>query len=94
VSARRHVALGGFAGRDVDYVVEEVGFAVLTAEIPTYDILMITQMRLAVLASVDLVAVQVDIVCQTHLAFLSTEGPPPSLLFSYEGALSEDEMLD
>lgn len=35
---------------------------------PTDDILMVAQMGLAVFASVDLVAVQVDIVCQTHLA--------------------------
>ena len=35
---------------------------------PTYDILMVAQMSLTVLASVDLVAIQVDIVCQTHLA--------------------------
>ena len=30
---------------------------------------MIAQMSLAILASVDLVAVQVDVVCQPHLAF-------------------------
>jgi hypothetical protein len=30
---------------------------------------MVAQMSLAVLAAVDLVAVQVDIVCQTHVGF-------------------------
>jgi len=62
VSASRHVSFGGFAGCYVDDVVEEVGFAVLTAEIPTNNILMVAQMSLAVLATIDLMAVQVDIV--------------------------------
>jgi len=62
VSASRHVSLGGFAGCYVDDVVEEVGFAVLTAEIPTNNILMVAQVSLAVLATIDLMAVQVDIV--------------------------------
>ena len=43
---------------------------------------MITQMSLAVLASVDLVAVQVDIVCQTHLAVRSWERSAPFCLWS------------
>jgi hypothetical protein len=33
VAAGRHVALAGLAGLDVDDAVEEVGFAVLAAEI-------------------------------------------------------------
>lgn len=93
MSPSRHVSFGGFAGGYVDDVVEEVGFAMLTAEIlqrvvsilcfknllkgsrggkrgtrrgrktnPTDDILMVAQMSLAVLATIDLMAVQVDIV--------------------------------
>jgi len=57
MSARRHVSLGGFAGGDVHDVVEEVGFAVLAAEIPTDDVFMVTQVSLAVLATVDFVTV-------------------------------------
>ena len=44
---------------------------------PTYDIFMIAQMSLAVLASVDLVAVQVNIVRQTHFAFFPGRGLRP-----------------
>lgn len=62
VSASRHVSFGGFAGGYVDDVVEEVGFAVLAPEIPTDNILVIAQMSLAVLATIDLMAIQVDIV--------------------------------
>jgi len=66
VSACRHVPLAGLACCDIHNVVEEVCFAMLAAEISTYDVLMVREMRLAVLASVDLVAVQVDIVGKTH----------------------------
>lgn len=62
MSASRHVSFGGFASGYVDDVIEEVGFAVLASEIPTDNILMVAQMSLAVLAPIDLVAVQVDIV--------------------------------
>ena len=45
-----------------------------------YDILMVTQMSLTVLASVDLMAVQVDVVRQTHLACRSWPRIAPSCI--------------
>lgn len=41
VPACRHVALCGVAGGDVDDRVEEVGFAVLAAEVPADDLLVV-----------------------------------------------------
>lgn len=71
---------------DVDDGVEEVGFAVLTAEVlyvsagarawymrsqekayPTDDLVVVCEMGLAVLAAVDALGVQVDVVGQAHL---------------------------
>jgi hypothetical protein len=38
------------------------------------DIFMVAEVRLAVLAAVDLVAVQIDVVCETHNAVLLAGG--------------------
>lgn len=86
MAASGHVALGGLGGLDVDDGVEEVGFAVLTAEVlyvsagarawymrsqekayPTDDLVVVCEMGLAVLAAVDALGVQVDVVGQAHL---------------------------
>jgi len=72
VSAGRHVPLTGIAGRDVDDVVKEVCFAMLAPEISAYDIFMIREVRLAVLAAVDLVAIEIDVVGETHGPDLGT----------------------
>jgi hypothetical protein len=95
MTAGRHVALACFSLLDIDDFVEEVGFAVLAAEIlrarsahmypswtevreggsaayPTYDLVMVGQVRLAVLAAVDLLCVQVDVVGQALTTFSIT----------------------
>lgn len=62
VSACRHAALRGLAGLNVDYAVEEVGLTMLTAEVSAYDVVMVRQVRLAVLASVDPMAIKIRVV--------------------------------
>jgi len=66
VFARRHVAFCCITQSDVYNLLKEVGFAVLAAEVPANDIVVVREMRFAALAAVDLVAIQVDIVCETH----------------------------
>lgn len=91
VSARRHVPLVRLPGGDVHDRVEEVGFAVLAAEVlhtgegggmdvsmtagregagartyPAYDVLVVREMGLAVLAAVDLAAREIDVVEKPH----------------------------
>jgi len=66
VSACGHIPLTGIARRDVDDVVEKVSLPMLAPEISAYDIFMVREMRLAVLAAVDLVTVQVDVVGEPH----------------------------
>lgn len=73
VSACGHVAFGGFALEGVYDGVEEVGFAVLAAEIPTYDFIVVGEVSLAVFAAVDAFGVEVDIVGEAH-DFLSGLG--------------------
>jgi len=66
MSAGCHVPLAGIAGRDVDDVVEKVRFAMLAPEISAYDVFMVREMRLAVLAAINLVAIEIYIVGETH----------------------------
>jgi hypothetical protein len=80
------VALVGLGFGDVDYVVEQVRFAVLTAEVllmlvcrlggcvevvsrtdPADNVIVVGQMCLAVLASVYLGRVEVDVVGEAHV---------------------------
>jgi len=83
MTSRGHVPLGGLTLNHVDNGIEEVGFAVLTAEVlpksqlvkwllllafghetsyPADDVVVVGEMRLTVLATVDLVGVQVYVV--------------------------------
>lgn len=66
VSAGRHVAFAGFAGLDVYYAVEEVGFAVLAAEVPTDDLVVVGEVGFAVFAAVDAFGGEVDVVGEAH----------------------------
>jgi len=66
VSTGCHVPFACFPLSDVDDAIEKVGFAMLATEIPADDIIVIGKMRLAVFAAVDLVGVQVDVVCKAH----------------------------
>jgi len=61
-----HVAVGNFLFFDVDDGVEQVGFAVLTAEIAADDVLMVAEMGFAVGAPIDLAGIEVDVVRETH----------------------------
>jgi len=67
VAARCHVSLARVAFSNVNDAVEEVGFAVLAAEVPAYDIVVVGKVGLAGLAAIDPVRIEVDIVCQPHL---------------------------
>lgn len=51
MSARGHVALHRVARVNVDHAGEEEGFAVLTAEVSTYDVIVVGEMGLALLAA-------------------------------------------
>jgi len=66
VPARRHVALSWLTLCGVDNAVEEVGFAVLAAEVTADYVVMVGEVGLAVLAAIDFVGVKVDVVCQPH----------------------------
>jgi len=66
VAACRHVAFSWVTLGDVNDAVEKVCFAVLASEVPTDDIIMIGEVGFAILAAIDLVGVQVDVVCQPH----------------------------
>jgi len=55
MSTCRHAALHGFGLVDVNNIVEQIRFAVLTTKISTYDIVVICKVGFAVLASKDLV---------------------------------------
>jgi len=66
VASGSHVALARIAGCDVHDIVEEVGFAMLTAEIPADDVVVVGKMGFAVLAAVYFIGVEINIVCQPH----------------------------
>lgn len=66
VTASGHIALAGVGLGDVDYAVKEIRFAMLAAEVPAENIIVVREMCLAVLAAVDARGVQVDVVGQTH----------------------------
>jgi len=61
-----HVAFIGVTGIDIDDTVEEVGFPMLTAEVPRDDVLVVGKMRLAHLATIYLVAGEICVVGQAH----------------------------
>jgi len=67
-----HGAFACLAGNIVHDVVEKIGFPMLTTEISTYDVLVICQMGLAVLATVNLVTVEIHVVCKTHVVCSSS----------------------
>lgn len=64
--AGRHRSLVGFSSDIVHNVVEQVSFAMLSAKVPTDDIVMVGKVNLAALAPIDLLATQVNIVSQAH----------------------------
>ena len=66
VSPCGHVPLSCFTSPCIDYLVEEVGFTMLAAEVARNDIVMGGEMCLAVLTAEDLGCIQVDIVGETH----------------------------
>jgi len=53
MTAGCHVPLAGIALDDIDDGVEEVGLSMLASEVPTDDVVMVREMRLTVLATVD-----------------------------------------
>jgi hypothetical protein len=70
VSASRHIALVRVGLGDVDDAVKEVCFAMLATEISTEDIIVVGEMRFAVLAAIDARRVEVDVVCEPHGGYL------------------------
>jgi len=68
VTSRSHIALVGVRLGDVDDGIEEVRLAVLTAEVPAEYVVVVGEMRLAVLAAVDARRgrVEVDVVREAH----------------------------
>lgn len=63
MSSSRHVSLARLAFGDVHDGIKEVGFAMLASKVPTDNIVVVRKMSLTVLATVDTVRVEVDIVC-------------------------------
>jgi hypothetical protein len=68
--SRCHVTFDGIGLSDVHNIIEEVGFAMLAAEIPTYNVIIVCKVRLASFAAEDLVGGQVDVVRETHSGWL------------------------
>jgi len=53
MTPRRHVPIAGFAFDDVDDGIEEVGFAVLAAEVTADNVVMVGEVSFAFAAAVD-----------------------------------------
>jgi len=62
-----HVSFAWFALGDVYDAIKEVGFPMLAAEVPAYNVVVVGEVCLAVLAAIDPVRIEVDVVCQPHL---------------------------
>jgi len=73
--AGRHCSLVRLARDIVDHTIEQIGLSVLAAETPAYDVFVICQVRLAVLATIDFIAAEVYVVGQSHSG---CEGPSPN----------------
>lgn len=67
VSAGSHVAVAGLGSLGVHHAVEEEGFAMLATEVTADNLIVVGQVSLAVLAAVDALGVQVDVVGEAHL---------------------------
>lgn len=68
VPAGSHVAVAGLRSLGVYHAVEEEGLAMLAAEVTADDLVVVGQVSLAVLAAVNALGVQVDVVGEAHLA--------------------------
>lgn len=66
MSAGSHIPFVGSARVDVHDAMEEIGLTMLATEVTTDDVLMVGEVGLAMLAAVDLVAVEIGIVRQSH----------------------------
>jgi len=61
-----HGPLTCLARNVINHIAEQVGFSVLTSEVPTYNVIVIRQMSFAVFTPIDLVAAKIDVVGETH----------------------------
>lgn len=66
MSAGRHVTLVGLARLYIDDSVKQVGLAMLTTEVSAYDVLMVSKVSFAGLATIYLVAIEICVVSQPH----------------------------
>lgn len=63
MAASCHVSFARFALGDINDRIEEVSLAMLAPKVPADDIIVIREMRLAVLTAVDTVRVEINVVC-------------------------------
>jgi len=66
VSTCCHVALAWLLLLDIDDGVEQICFAMLTAEVPTYDVVVVGEVCFTLRATINPVGVEIDIVRQAH----------------------------
>jgi hypothetical protein len=67
-----HASFDGFSVSDVDYGIEQIGFPMLSSEVPTDNIIIVCEVGFALLAPENLARAEVDIICEAHGYFRVT----------------------